>query len=137
MMSVAGGAYLVNAVTALGAGWAIDHLTGRRATASRIYKLSMGVAHLGSVACMLCIAFGSLSLALAGIFAGQFLSGLSSPGTFAIPQLLAGPKAAARWVGVQNAIANLSGVLAPMPGRAASSIGNAPLHRVPSWPVRS
>jgi nitrate/nitrite transporter NarK len=57
---------------------------------------------------------GSAAWAVAAIFAFQVLSGLSSPGTFAIPQLLAGPKAAARWVGVQNAIANLAGVVAPM-----------------------
>jgi MFS family permease len=114
MASVAGAAYLLNAVTALSAGWAIDRFIARSGSGNLPYKFTMGVAHLGSVACMLCMAFGSPSLALAALFAAQFLSGLSSPGTFAIPQLLAGPKAAARWVGVQNAIANLSGVLAPM-----------------------
>jgi cyanate permease len=29
-------------------------------------------------------------------------------------QILAGPAAAARWVGIQNAIGNLAGVIAPM-----------------------
>lgn len=114
MASLAGGAYLVNALTALSAGWVIDRLIGRSASANLPYKLTMGVAHVGSVACMLCMGLGSASWAVAAIFAFQVLSGLSSPGTFAIPQLLAGPKAAARWVGVQNAIANLSGVLAPL-----------------------
>ena len=113
MASVAGAAFLLNAVTALSAGWAIDRLTRRRASANLPYKLTMAIAHVGSVACMLCMALGSPSVALAALFAAQFLSGLSSPGTFAIPQLLAGPAAAARWVGVQNAIANLSGILAP------------------------
>ena len=113
MASVAGGAYLVNALSALSAGWAIDRFIGRRGSANLPYKLTMGIAHVGSVACMLCMALGSASGAVAAIFAFQVLSGLSSPGTFAIPQLLAGPKAAARWVGVQNAIANLSGVVAP------------------------
>jgi MFS family permease len=114
MASIAGAAYLLNALTALTAGWAIDRFIGRCGSANRPYKFTMGAAHVGSVACMLCMGFGSAPWALAAIFASQFLSGLSSPGTFAIPQLLAGPKAAARWVGVQNAIANLSGVLAPM-----------------------
>jgi MFS family permease len=114
MASVAGAAYLLNAVTALSAGWAIDRSIGRRGSATLPYKFTMGVAHVGSVACMLCMGFGSASLALTALFAAQFLSGVSSPGTFAIPQLLAGPKAAARWVGVQNAIANLSGIFAPM-----------------------
>ena len=114
MASLAGGAYLVNALSALSAGWAIDRIIGRRASANLPYKLTMGIAHLGSVACMLSMGLGSTSWAVAALFASQILSGLSSPGTFAIPQLLAGPKAAARWVGVQNAIANLSGIVAPL-----------------------
>jgi MFS family permease len=114
MASLAGGAYLVNALSALTAGWAIDRFIGRCGSANLPYKLTMGIAHVGSVGCMLCMGLGSAAWAVAAIFAFQVLSGLSSPGTFAIPQLLAGPKAAARWVGVQNAIANLSGVVAPM-----------------------
>ena len=39
--------------------------------------------------------------------------GFSSPGTFAIPQILAGPKAAGRWVGVQNMCGNIAGIGAP------------------------
>ena len=34
-------------------------------------------------------------------------------GTYAIPQIIAGPLAAGRWVGVQNACGNLAGVFAP------------------------
>jgi MFS family permease len=113
MASLAGGAYLVNALSALAAGWAIDRFIGRSASANVPYKLTMGIAHVGSVGCMLCMGLGSASWAVAAIFGFQVLSGMSSPGTFAIPQLLAGPNAAARWVGVQNAIANLSGVVAP------------------------
>jgi dipeptide/tripeptide permease len=32
---------------------------------------------------------------------------------FAIPQILAGPKASGSWVGVQNAAGNVAGLLAP------------------------
>jgi len=35
-------------------------------------------------------------------------------GTYAIPQIIAGPTATARWVGVQNAIGNLSGIFGPI-----------------------
>lgn len=114
MASVAGAAYLLNALSALAAGWTIDRLIARAGSANLPYKLTMGVAHVGSVGCMLCMALGSAAWAVVALFVAQVLSGMSSPGTFAIPQLLAGPKAAARWVGVQNAIANLSGVIAPL-----------------------
>jgi MFS family permease len=40
--------------------------------------------------------------------------GLCSPGVYAIPQIIAGPAATGRWVGVQNACGNLAGILAPL-----------------------
>jgi MFS family permease len=113
MALLAGKAYAVNALTALIAGWAIDRWIARRGSANLPYKASMAIAHLGSVGCMLCMGLGSASWAVTAIFLYQVLTGISSPGTFAIPQILAGPSAAARWVGVQNAIANLAGVVAP------------------------
>src|SRR2546426_1070254 len=73
----------------------------------------MVVAHVGSVACMLGIALGTPTEALAGIFIYQVLSGMSSPGVFAMSQILAGPGAAGRWVGIQNACGNFAGVIAP------------------------
>jgi len=40
--------------------------------------------------------------------------GLSSPGIYAIPQIMAGPAATGRWVGVQNCCGNVAGIFAPM-----------------------
>jgi sugar phosphate permease len=62
---------------------------------------------------MLCIALGAQPLALGAIFVFQILSGMSSPGAFAMSQILAGPTASARWVGIQNACGNFAGVIAP------------------------
>lgn len=113
MTSLASLFYAVNAVSALTAGWAIDRVSARFGRGTLAYKSSMVIAHVGFVGCMLGIAFGAPLWALAAMFGFQVLSGLSSPGTFGIAQLLAGPSAAARWVGIQNAIANLAGVIAP------------------------
>src|SRR5262249_43263362 len=41
------------------------------------------------------------------------LTGAAAAGVFAIPQILAGPTASARWVGIQNCCGNLAGVIAP------------------------
>jgi MFS family permease len=113
MASLTGSAYILNALCALLAGVLIDRAV-RRGHADLAYKSIMVVAHLGSVACMLCIGLGTLHWALAGIFVFQVLLGISSPGAFGMSQILAGPAAAARWVGIQNAIGNLAGVIAPM-----------------------
>jgi len=40
-------------------------------------------------------------------------SGASNAGTFAFAQTLAGPRAAGKWVGMQNAVANLAGITGP------------------------
>ena len=39
--------------------------------------------------------------------------GIQSPGVYAIPQIIAGPTAAGRWVGVQNTCGNIAGIIAP------------------------
>ena len=112
MASLIGSAYLVSALSSIIAGWAIDRLV-REGHANIAYKSVMVVAHLGTVVCMLCIAFGSQPWALAGIFTYQVITGAASAGVFAIPQILAGPAASARWVGIQNCCGNFAGVIAP------------------------
>jgi MFS family permease len=113
MARLAGSAYLVNAVFAMAGGWAIDRYIARSGSANFGYKLVMGATHLGSIVCMLCMAVGPRPAALASIFVYQALCGVQSPGVFAIPQILAGPAATARWVGIQNTLGNLAGILAP------------------------
>jgi MFS family permease len=114
MASLAGSAYLVNALTALCAGWVIDRFiaaSGGRANVA--YKSVMVAAHAGYVGCMLCIALAPPFWAFTAIFVYQILCGISSPGVFAIAQILAGPSASGRWVGIQNGVGNLAGVIAP------------------------
>ena len=112
MASLTGSAYLVSALSSVVAGWAIDRFV-RSGRANIAYKSVMVAAHLGTVACMLCIAFGSQFWAVGAIFAYQILTGCAAAGVFAIPQILAGPTASARWVGIQNCCGNLAGVVAP------------------------
>ena len=113
MASVAGSAYVVNALCALVAGWATDRFVARYGRANLAYKSVMITAHVGSVACMLGMALGSTAWVFVAIFAYQVLSGISSPGLFAIGQILAGPSASARWIGIQNSMGNLAGMVAP------------------------
>jgi nitrate/nitrite transporter NarK len=41
------------------------------------------------------------------------MAGVASPGLYAIPQIMAGPQATGRWVGVHNCIGAMAGILAP------------------------
>jgi cyanate permease len=106
-------AYLVHALSALAAGWLIDRVIRRWGRANLTYKAVMGATHVGFVACMVCIALAPAPWPLVAIFAYQVLDGANSPGVFGIPQILAGPGAAGRWVGFQNGLGNFAGVIAP------------------------
>jgi MFS family permease len=132
MASLAGSAYVVNALSALLAGPVIDR-AARGGHATLAYKAVMAAAHLGSVACMLCIALASQPWALGAIFVYQVLSGMSSAGVFAISQILAGPGASARWVGVQNTAGNFAGVLASL--ITGFLVGDDPHHFTPAFVV--
>jgi MFS family permease len=113
MAWVATGAYLVNAISAFVTGWAMDRYLARGGSANVGYKSVMALAHLGSVVCMLSMALGSPRVALISLFVYQALCGASSPGVYAMCQILAGPRASGRWVGIQNSLGNLPGIVAP------------------------
>jgi MFS family permease len=113
MALVVGLGYLVNALSAFLGGWLIDRYIAHGGSANAVYKGVMAVAHIGFVGCMLCMAVGSKTLAIGAMFAYQILCGASAPGVYAMSQILAGPRAAGRWVGIQNSFGNLPGVLAP------------------------
>jgi len=113
MTRFASAAYFVNAAFAIFGGWALDRYIVRGGSVNVGYKMVLGVAHLGYIACMLCMALGPRPVALAAIFVYQAVCGIQSPGVFAVSQIIAGPAAAGRWVGIQNTIGNLAGIVAP------------------------
>jgi MFS family permease len=113
MAGIAGGAYLINAIAAFVSGWAIDRWVRAGGSLSRIYKGVMGLSHVASIAAMAGMALLPVKGSIACLFVYEIVLGLASPGVFAIPQIMAGPKAAGRWVGVQNTFGNLAGILAP------------------------
>lgn len=114
MATVVSFAYLVNAAAAMFAGWAIDAWVRAGRSPTLAYKLPMGLAHLLGIACMAGMAVLPVEGCIVSLFVYEIFLGFSSPGYFGIPQILAGPAAAARWVGVQNMIGNLPGIIAPL-----------------------
>ncbi len=114
MMSlVASIAYLLNAGSAFGMGVLADRWLRRGASATVVYKSIMGISHAGAVLCMIGMMTLGETGSLVSLFAFQMIAGASYPGLFAIPQILAGPDATGRWVGLQNAAGNLAGLIAP------------------------
>jgi MFS family permease len=113
MSVLASMAYLLNAGSAFSMGVLADRWLRRGASATLVYKSIMGISHAGAVLCMV----GMMSLGETGsivsLFAFEIIAGASYPGLFAIPQIIAGPEASGRWVGLQNAAGNVAGLIAP------------------------
>ncbi len=116
MVGTASLAYAVNAASALAMGWLADRWIHGGASPTRVYKWIMAANHVAGFLCIGAIPFLGAPAAIAALFVFQIASGASYPGLFAIPQIIAGPAAAARWVGVQNACGNAAGLVAPILG---------------------
>jgi MFS family permease len=113
MAAIAGGAYLINAISALLMGWATDSWCRAGRSPDVIYKGVMALSHVATIGCMVGMVLLPVSGSIACLFGYEVVCGLSSPGVYAIPQILAGPQAAGRWVGVQNTCGNIAGIIAP------------------------
>jgi MFS family permease len=113
MAAVAGSAYLINAVSALAAGWVVAAWTRSGRSASGFYKSLMAFAHIASMVAMVGMTMLSVKGSIACLYLFEIAIGVSSPGVYAIPQIIAGPSATGRWVGIQNACGNLAGIFAP------------------------
>jgi MFS family permease len=111
MAEVVFAAYFVNAAAAMFAGWALDRWVRSGRPATGAYKVVMGLAHVAGLGCMLAMPTASITACLTLLFIYEIFLGFSSPGYFSIPQIIAGPSAAARWVGVQNMIGNMPGII--------------------------
>ncbi len=114
MAAVAGSAYLINAVSALAAGWVVAAWTRSGRSPNTFYKSLMAFSHIVSLGAMIGMTVLPVQGCIACLCLFEIGLGLMSPGVYAIPQIIAGPAATGRWVGVQNGCGNLAGVLAPM-----------------------
>jgi MFS family permease len=111
------GAYALNAACALGMGWATDRWIRSGRSADTIYKGAMAALHIGGIGCMFGMAYLDMFGLTIALFIFDVLLGIASPGYYAVAQIIAGPQATGRWVGVQNAIGNTAGFIAlPLTG---------------------
>lgn len=114
MAQIAASAYLLNAVSALAMGWLADRWIRGGRSPTMVYKSIMAANHIAGIACMIAMVLLPSAGSIAALFIFEIVSGCSYPGLFAIPQILAGPAATGRWVGVQNAAGNAAGLIAPV-----------------------
>ena len=113
MASAGAAIYAVQAVVSGIDGWWSDRLIRAGATPTRVRKTQLVVSMLGVAAAMMACAGAGPAAAIVILMVAAAFFGLQGPNLMAVSQTLAGARAAGRWVGVQNLIANMAGVIAP------------------------
>jgi ACS family D-galactonate transporter-like MFS transporter len=113
MAKVASAYYAIEGFSAITTGWFSDFFIRRNYTPTLVRKSAMAIGHtIAAIALAGCAVATSqwylLCLGAVGIGCGT-----ARAGPFAFSQTLAGPHATGKWTGLQNGIANLSGVVAP------------------------
>lgn len=113
-MSVAAGAlWVVDSISSIATGSIADLCIHYGASPTRARKWAMAVGFSLAAASLVGCAFAGERTYLAWLIACAVGSGTANAGTFAFAQTLAGPHAAGKWVGLQNGIANMAGVIGP------------------------
>jgi MFS family permease len=106
-------AYLLNALAALLTGWLMDRALKAGRSANLMHKGVMAFNHVLVILCMAAMVLLPTKGLIAALFVYEIMAGVASPGLFAIPQIMAGPRASARWVGIHTGIGACAGILAP------------------------
>ena len=96
------------------AGGLADAWMKRGVSANAVRKSMMYVGTILSLLCMIASAIGSPQIAIASLVVYSLAIGLTSFNMFAIGQTLAGPEAAGKWIGIQNAVGGISGIVGPI-----------------------
>lgn len=113
-MAVVGSlAFLAISLSAVVSGWFCDRWIAWGGTPTRVRKTFAGAGLvLSTIILPVCVVHDErLSVALLMLACLSF--GLYTANVFAITQTLAGPRAAGKWTGLQNGVANLAGIAAP------------------------
>lgn len=113
-MSVAAGAlWVVDSLSSVATGIVTDMCIRRGASSTLARKWAMALGFSLAAVSLVGCAFASEGTYRGWLIVCAVGSGTANAGTFAFAQTLAGPHAAGRWVGLQNGIANMAGVLGP------------------------
>jgi MFS family permease len=113
-MANAGGLlFLFSAISAAASGKLSDRWIQAGSSPTLIRKGMMLTGHMGIGIFLVLTVFAPGRFFLVTLaFTGAFL-GIGCCNSWAIPQILAGPRMVGRWVGVQNFVGNLAGAVAP------------------------
>jgi len=113
MSVVASALWVVDSLASIGTGVLADACIRSGVSPTRARKWAMAIGFTLAAVSLVACAFAGGRTYLGWLMACAVGSGTANAGTFAFAQTLAGPHAAGKWVGLQNGIANMAGVVGP------------------------
>ena len=113
MAGTAGMLYAIDSFSAIAAGWIADRKIRNGGNPAVVRKTTMALGFAVAAVSLLTLAYSGPSTYLWCLVAIGTGSGIGNSASFAVAQTLAGPRAAGRWTGLQNGVANLSGIAGP------------------------
>ena len=114
MGEIGGLIYLLYAASSFITGWLSDRAVRAGASANSVRKTAGVASQLVTGLAMAGCALGDARASMASLFLAGIAFGLNTPTLYAAGQTLAGPFAAGKWVGMQNCLGNLAGILGPI-----------------------
>jgi MFS family permease len=106
--------YLVDAASCAATGWVLDGWVRRGASMNLAYKSALVLSAAGVGACLIAASQASATAGAWLLLGTGLADGLTNPAVCSLTQRFAGPLACGRWMGVQNALSNTAGILAPI-----------------------
>jgi MFS family permease len=106
--------YGLAAATGIVGGLVGDRLIAGGASATLVRKGTICTGTALGIVSMAAVSVDTSVLAIAGLLVYGIATGLVSFNLFAISQTLSGAGAAAKWTGIQNCVANIAGIVAPI-----------------------
>jgi len=113
MATLGGAIYLLQGVTAMGGGMIADRWISNGMSTDTARKAFLIASNGLVMLCMAAAGLGNAPVAIGALVLSGIGSGLGASCIFATGQTLAGPGAAGKWIGFQNFIGNLSGIVGP------------------------
>ena len=114
MAQISGVIYLVYAASCAVSGRLCDRWIIAGANVTRVRKGAIVAGHVTIAASLLVCAVGNAQTSIVSLMVAGLAFGVNAPALYSIGQTLAGPRAGGKWIGLQNAFANIAGIVAPI-----------------------